>query len=271
MPYSPVTWAYRDAITISKLNQIDNNNVWTAERRIFGCQLDASAANTCFVGMGKMEFGGMWLYRNSAISALHPSVAGDWEEGSNLLGTSTSIYIVAYNDSGNSFDVKFRNSGPAYSDTNDNVFALPKLYDKTGTTYFRYIGQISTTTASAIVNPVTYIPEVNKTTLTGYPDKSLVKAWASITVSGGTPTLADSYNVTSISDDGAGLVTITWATDFAGTNYCPVVTCLETTVGNILIVKVLTIAAGTTSFKVVNGGGFDVDPVAWYCIAIGDQ
>jgi len=156
MNYVPTTWAYRDPITISKLNQMDNNNVWTAERRIFGCQIDVSAANTAFVAQGKMEFGGMWLYRNSAISAIHPSVVGDWEEGVNLLGTSTAFYAVAYNDSGNSFDVKFRNSGPAYSDTNSATAFFPRLYDKTGSVWYRYIGEFHTNTASAIMNGFSY-------------------------------------------------------------------------------------------------------------------
>lgn len=48
------------------------------------------------------------------------------------------------------------------------------------------------------------------------------KVWAEVTVSAGTPTLAASYNVTSIADTGTGSVTITIATDFSGTTYASV-------------------------------------------------
>ena len=43
-----------------------------------------------------------------------------------------------------------------------------------------------------------------------------VKVWARITI---TPTLTDSFNVTSVADGGAGVVTVTVDTDFANTTY----------------------------------------------------
>lgn len=45
------------------------------------------------------------------------------------------------------------------------------------------------------------------------------KAWGDISMSGGTPTLDTSYNITSITDTAVGRVTITIATDFSGANY----------------------------------------------------
>lgn len=45
------------------------------------------------------------------------------------------------------------------------------------------------------------------------------KCWAYVTVSGGTPTLQNSFNITSISDSGVGNLTITIGTDFSSTNY----------------------------------------------------
>ena len=153
MAYSPVTWAYRDATTVQKMTQMENNNVWTSERGIFGCQIDVSAGNTCIVAQGKMELGGMWLYRNSAITSLNASATGDWEENTTVaLLSSTSFYVVAYNDADNSFNVKFRASGPAYSDTSSATSVFPRLYDKTGSTWFRYIGICYTNTASALIN-----------------------------------------------------------------------------------------------------------------------
>lgn len=45
------------------------------------------------------------------------------------------------------------------------------------------------------------------------------KAWAVLTISGGTPTLANNFNIASIADRGAGMYTINFDTDFANTNY----------------------------------------------------
>jgi hypothetical protein len=47
------------------------------------------------------------------------------------------------------------------------------------------------------------------------------KCWAYVTVSAGTPTLQTSYNVTSITDSGTGLLTITIDTDFSSANWAP--------------------------------------------------
>ncbi len=52
------------------------------------------------------------------------------------------------------------------------------------------------------------------------------KAWGQITLSGGTPTLTTSYNVTSIADAGVGNYTVTLADDFATANYS-IVTSME--------------------------------------------
>jgi len=49
---------------------------------------------------------------------------------------------------------------------------------------------------------------------------SAAKAWLYATVSGGTPTLQASYNIASITDNGVGLLTATWDTDFSSVNYC---------------------------------------------------
>jgi len=47
----------------------------------------------------------------------------------------------------------------------------------------------------------------------------VAKAWLHMTTSGGTVTLQDSYNVSSITDRGVGLYTAVWTTGFASANY----------------------------------------------------
>lgn len=52
-----------------------------------------------------------------------------------------------------------------------------------------------------------------------YTDDSHARFWAYVTVSAGTPTLASSFNMTSITDTATGQLTLTIATDFAGANW----------------------------------------------------
>lgn len=49
--------------------------------------------------------------------------------------------------------------------------------------------------------------------------QKLIKGWCQVTISGGTPTIVDHNNVTSITDNGTGDFTITWDTDFSNANY----------------------------------------------------
>jgi len=46
------------------------------------------------------------------------------------------------------------------------------------------------------------------------------KCWGKVTVSGGTPTLQTSYNITSITDTAQGRITFTIATDFSSADWC---------------------------------------------------
>jgi hypothetical protein len=88
---------------------------------------------------------------------------------------------------------------------------------------------------------------------------------------------AASYNVTSITDNGAGNWTINWATDFSGTSYCSVATIQGDPAGNTTSTFVpqignSTFAAGATqvhSLRVSDGAG--TDPNNFFCAVFGDQ
>jgi len=58
---------------------------------------------------------------------------------------------------------------------------------------------------------------------------SAAKFWADVSHSGATPTLSTSYNVTSITDEGTGDLTITIANDFSSANWACVVSIEGTT------------------------------------------
>lgn len=99
---------------------------------------------------------------------------------------------------------------------------------------------------------------------------SAAKCWGYITVSGGTPTLAASYNVTSIADTAVGRVTVTIATDFSTANYACMVTCVIT--GSVAYVgQTVSVAAGTIEIQCSQPGVGLTDPVAYSFVMYGDQ
>lgn len=106
------------------------------------------------------------------------------------------------------------------------------------------------------------------------------KFWAFVTVSGGTPTLQDNYNVTSITDTGTGRLTVTIATDFSSANWAPQVTVQRTStslsVANLRYcgVRSATIAAGTVEAECWDGTAstaLQTDPTSWSVTGQGDQ
>lgn len=56
--------------------------------------------------------------------------------------------------------------------------------------------------------------------MSAFSDDSRARFWAMVTVSAGTPTLQNSFNVTSITDTNTGQLTVTIATDFTTANWC---------------------------------------------------
>lgn len=99
----------------------------------------------------------------------------------------------------------------------------------------------------------------------------VAKVWAYITVSGGTPSLDASYNVTSITDTSAGNVTVTIANDFSSSNYCAVANAV-TASGAAHMASVRT---GQTSGSFVvrtalSSTGADTDNINIAVVAFGD-
>lgn len=81
-----------------------------------------------------------------------------------------------------------------------------------------------------------------------------------------------SYNVTSIADDGTGLVTVTIATDFSSANYSVVGTAYEaSTADQLRVIGIAAQAAGSFQGKCCNSGPAKTDPVSWEFAAYGDQ
>ena len=99
-------------------------------------------------------------------------------------------------------------------------------------------------------------------------NESRIKAWISMDGTG-TVSINDSFNVSGIVDNGVGLYTITWDTDFANTNYVVVATCDST--ADVRIAQVVSKAVGSVQINVIDNGGTSRDTDDLMVMAIGDQ
>ena len=101
----------------------------------------------------------------------------------------------------------------------------------------------------------------------------VAKFWAKVTYSGGTPTLAASYNVTSITDTAEGSLAITIGTDFSSANWCCVVSCTEdgSSARIAAVDDDVAQAAGTVQIRVRTTASNPADPPAIFVAGFGDQ
>ena len=102
------------------------------------------------------------------------------------------------------------------------------------------------------------------------------KAWCRLTVSSGTPTINDSFNVSSITDHNFGDFGYNFATNLSNANYAAVSTS-EVSSSNITTAQLVTggnLVANVRFqyFRITTlaGGGAAVDPTACAMIACGD-
>ncbi len=98
---------------------------------------------------------------------------------------------------------------------------------------------------------------------------SAVKAWAAVQVTGGVPAIVASYNITSITDSGPGLLTITIGTDFSSVNYVSHWTVLNSLAGVVSSYELLR-TAGSSEGVSIRAGAAD-DPDYWSWCGLGDQ
>lgn len=107
------------------------------------------------------------------------------------------------------------------------------------------------------------------------------KFWAYVT-GGGTPSLTASYNVTSITDSGVGLLTVTIATDFSSANWCAHVSMTRDTTStgdsdlNWATIRNGSQAAGSIIVECLRGDGDGGDGGlrdvgSWHVSGYGDQ
>lgn len=95
--------------------------------------------------------------------------------------------------------------------------------------------------------------------------ENVVKVWANVSV---TPGLNDSFNMTSVADGGAGLVTVTFDRDFANTTYAIVGAGNN---GSDTVVSFNSLAAGSATAQLINSDAAGRADAAFTFLAIGDQ
>lgn len=92
---------------------------------------------------------------------------------------------------------------------------------------------------------------------TTYVINGSAKAWQSLGVSGGTPALNDSLNVSSIADNGTGQHTLSFSNSFSSVNYSVTGSCQTSGTSqsnNSGEFRIGTLATGTEAFSTANDG-----------------
>ena len=92
---------------------------------------------------------------------------------------------------------------------------------------------------------------------TQYVVNGSAKAWQSIVVGSGTPSFNDSFNASSISDQGTGQHTVSFSNSFSSVNYAVTGSCMTTGTGQTNSggeFRIGALATGTEAFSTANDG-----------------
>lgn len=147
--YSSGIWAYKDPLTTQKLNQMIENTVRISQNHIVGCELNYVGSATVEVRPGSMELEGAWLSKTTT-GTLSADNNNHWVgSASDALGTSTAVYVYAFNSAGSDFDVRFGLTAPEYSNTASGTSTGPKMYLKSTGVWYRCVGAVLNGTGAA--------------------------------------------------------------------------------------------------------------------------
>jgi hypothetical protein len=115
---------------------------------------------------------------------------------------------------------------------------------------------------------ISITPGSNSITIATTSSGEAAKFW--IKANGTGTTILDSFNVTSITDTGSGLLTVTIGTDFSSANWCLNVSA-QSSASSGYIPLGNTQAAGSILVAFINAASATVDPGAWYVSGFGNQ
>ena len=256
---SPATaaeqWAVSEPAGSQNVSDIDTlqatNNA--AQQRLLlnykrGLGVNYSSANAVSVLTGEVSIAnaaGSLIKMRSTTGATSVGWS-DIDTGSEELSKTYYLYATGDTDiSGMVFKISLSSSAPS------------------GATYYRAIGQFYNNSSGNIEKVVSYRNDNG----TDYQD--VIKGWINFNAS--TATINDSYNVTSITDNGTGDFTISWDTDFANAYYAVVGTCTE---GEVRIYDSSSLTASSSRMYMLftrQSGDGTVDPAIVSVMAIGDR
>ena len=128
MSYVPVSWSYKDAITVNKTTQMVDNTLAVCQNRIIGGELRVEGSSTAVINGGYLWLEDNWL-QLTAAETIQVTAAANWITGTVAEAASTAIYIYAINSASQQWQAKFSLSAPAYSDCNSGTSTGPEIYD----------------------------------------------------------------------------------------------------------------------------------------------
>ncbi len=247
------TWSSGQSLTASALNgEFDNiiNNAlalvspWTGNMNAGGFTLQAIAAGA--VGGPSIYFTG------DSNTGFYSSAADTFDISSGGIRSASFATLAS--------GVNYVNHTPAIATTGPIVSAAGSDTD------------ISLNLSGKGLNGILFPANSGTPAVNNMYSSAVWKAWIISGVSGGVPSIAASYNVTSITDNAAGNLTVTWDRDFGNVNYVYQVT-LENDGVTIVYPSMNSSARATTATNVLsaNVAGALTDPGAWMIAAIGVQ
>lgn len=240
---------------------IDSNvsTSWSAQDRMLsnyrqGAAVIRNSASTLTVLTGELAL------PDSSVSTVRyrkntANVSVSWSDiDTGVEASATQYYVYGLADSdATTFTVKISASSSAPS----------------GSTYYRKLGEFYNDASGNITNVISYRSD------NGADNRDMVKGWVNFTGTG-TVTINDSYNVSSITDNGTGDYTVNWTTAFATANYAVAGSC-QISGSDGAASKVVVIAAGTSPttssvrIKTIDVSSDAGDSVIVTLIATGDR
>ena len=252
------TWSSGQILTASALNgEFDNIvNTWNNHDSGSSSWTRLLASNSSSVPL---------VINNSTGTQ---NIANFQDNGTNVLTIADGGTTTATANGGSNKGL-IANNGTSTGnifEAQDNGTAVLTVADGGGVTLTGTLTIGAFTATSAAAAP----PVAN----TIYKD-NIVKGWVTFNQTG-TQAIVDSFNVTSIADNGAGDTTVTWETDFANANYAVVCTTRRDTAsadGSFVSLKNVASnpAVGTVRVQAETLAGTNEDAELVSVIAIGDQ
>lgn len=216
-----------------------------------------------------------WQFANDA--SVFQSMVGTtddaiaWTSGQVLIGNGTSVPVRTTLTAGPNITIANGPGSITISNTISGDITAVGAGCASGACWTNGVTTSGTTMAvwegtTDNANDVTFtMPADPATNVTLQPVEQMVKGWVQYDQSGGTPVIADSFNVSGVDDSTAGVATVNWDTDFAAATYAVVAIATRFTTQ----VTAMTAGSVTIETNASTGTATDSDNVS--VIAIGDQ